>query len=150
MKISSSTIHSHPAFLVNYPFKAETPELGTFSSIWNGKVLMACKVLRHAIQQTARYSRAQDPILAEYILRPQNYLIQPFLINILQLFISIISFFKFCCFMHLYFSFAILSYYSLTSALICRNMQVFRLKRSLRSSIPTINSPSKFTIKPCP
>lgn len=50
VKSSSSTIHSFPALLANYPFKLETPELGTFFSVWNGKVLMARKVLRHATQ----------------------------------------------------------------------------------------------------
>lgn len=50
MKTSSSAMYNLPALLANYPFKVETPELGTFSSIWNGEVQMACKVLRHAMQ----------------------------------------------------------------------------------------------------
>lgn len=64
MKTSSSTIHSLPVLLEYYPFKVETPELETFSSIWNGEVLMACKVLRHTTQQTAGYSQSQDPIFS--------------------------------------------------------------------------------------
>lgn len=50
MKTSSSAMHSLPVLLANYPFKVEAPESGTFSSIWNGEVLMTCKVLRHAMQ----------------------------------------------------------------------------------------------------
>lgn len=140
MKTSSSAMYNLPALLANYPFKVETPELGTFSSIWNGEVQMACKVLRHAMQQTVRYSRSQDPIFIRVYsetIRLFNKAISYKHLTTLN-FISIISFFKFCCFRHL-FSFAILSYYSLTSALICRNIHAFRLKRSLRSSVPTIN-----------
>lgn len=56
----------------------------------------------------------------------------PFLITLH--YISIISFFKFCWIMHLYF----FIHYSLTSVLIFRIMHTFRLWRSLRSSSPTI------------